>query len=53
MPYRVEKDGDGCKVVNTESGEVKAKHARCEDAERQVRLLHAIEHDPNFKPRED
>lgn len=53
MPYETRhlEDG-GCEVVNKETGEVKAKHASCEDAARQVRLLHAIENDPNFKPKE-
>jgi hypothetical protein len=54
MPYKVEeKEGGGCKVVNSETGEVKAEHADCADAHRQVRLLEAIEHDSNFHPRED
>jgi hypothetical protein len=46
MPYEVRpaSDGDGFEVVNKESGEVKAKHATKEDAERQVRLLEGIEH---------
>jgi hypothetical protein len=45
MPYEVRKKDDGsCEVVNSQTGDVKAKHASCEDAERQVRLLHGIEH---------
>jgi hypothetical protein len=54
MPYEVKKlEEGGCEVVNSETHEVKAKHADCADAERQVRLLQAIEHDPNFKPKDD
>lgn len=52
MPYKVEEHDGKCKVINTETGDVKAEHASCEDAHRQVRLLHAIENDPNFKPGE-
>jgi len=53
MPYEVRKVEDGCEVVNKDTGDVKAKHSDCEAAHRQVRLLEAIEHDPNFHPRED
>jgi hypothetical protein len=53
MPYEVRKVEDGCEVINSETKEVKAHHTDCEDAHRQVRLLEAIEHDENFKPRED
>jgi hypothetical protein len=45
MPYEVKKTDDGCEVINTETHEVKAHHADCEDAHRQVRLLEAIEHE--------
>lgn len=52
MPYEIRKvDGDGYEVINAETKAVKAKHSTKEDAERQVRLLHAIEHDPNWEPR--
>ncbi len=45
MPYEVRhKEGNGYEVVNKDTGEVKAKHATKEDADRQVRLLHAVEH---------
>lgn len=46
MPYDVRpaSDGDGFEVVNADTGEVKAKHATKEDAERQRRLLEGIEH---------
>ena len=52
MPYEVRHVDGGCEVVNKNTGEVKAKHSECANAERQVRLLHAIENDPNFKPKE-
>lgn len=52
MPYEIRPvTGDGYEVVNKNTGEVKAKHATKEDAERQVRLLHAIENDPNWEPK--
>jgi len=51
MPYEIRKvDGDGYEVINKDTGAVKAKHASKEDAERQVRLLHAVENDPNWEP---
>lgn len=53
MPYEIRQvQGNGYEVINKTTGDVKAKHATKEDAERQVRLLHAIENDPHFKPRE-
>lgn len=53
MPYKIEeRNGKYC-VINADSGEEKACHETKEDADRQVRLLHAIENDPTFKPRED
>lgn len=52
MPYKIEKDGEDYLVVNEDTGEEKARHtppdAR-EKAERQVRLLEAIEHDPGWE----
>lgn len=51
MPYRIEQDGEKCKVVNAETGETKATHMppdAKEKAERQVRLLNAVENDPEF-----
>lgn len=55
MPYKVEgPNGDGkFEVVNEDTGEVKAEHTTKEDAERQVRLLHQIEHDPNWEESHD
>jgi hypothetical protein len=54
MPYEIRgpKDDGKFEVVNKDSGEVKAEHATKEDAERQVRLLHAVENDPNWEPKE-
>lgn len=44
MPYEIKKsEGSGYEVVNTGTGEVKARHATKDDAERQVRLLRGIE----------
>ena len=54
MPYEVRKNEDGsCDVINKETKEVKDHHGDCADAHRQVRLLEAIEHDPDFEPRKD
>lgn len=50
MPYEVKPDGDGFAVVNTATGEKKAHHNTKEKADAQVRLLHAIEHDPRWQP---
>lgn len=52
MPYRIEEDGEDYIVVNEDTGEEKARHEppdAKEKAERQVRLLEAIEHDPNWE----
>jgi hypothetical protein len=50
MPYEIQhKEGDGYDVINSDTKEVKAHHETKEDAERQVRLLNAIEHDPNWE----
>jgi hypothetical protein len=56
MPYKIEKDGENYNVINEDSGEVKAVHEppdAKEKAERQVRLLEAIEHDPGWEPSGD
>lgn len=48
MPYKIEKDGENYKVINEDTGEVKAVHEppdAKEKAERQVRLLHGVEHE--------
>lgn len=48
MPYEIRHEGDHYQVVNKDTGKVKAKHTSKEDAEKQVRLLHGIEH--GWKP---
>jgi len=54
MPYAVRKgDGETYEVINKDTEEVKAVHQppdAKEKAERQVKLLEAIEHDPNWEP---
>ena len=48
MPYHVqEKDGKYL-VINDETGDTKAEHDTKEEAERQVKLLHEIENDPEW-----
>jgi hypothetical protein len=52
MPYEISKDGENYKVINSDTKEVKATHNppdAKEKAERQVRLLHAVENDPNWE----
>lgn len=49
MPYTMQKKG-ALYSVRTPHG-VKSKGTTKEKALKQVRLLQAIEHDPNFKPR--
>jgi hypothetical protein len=49
MPYKIKENDGSFEVINEDTGEVKAKHATKEDAEKQVRLLHAIENDPNWE----
>jgi hypothetical protein len=44
MPYRVEKDGAGFRVVNVSTGRVHAKRTSRQAAEAQARLLRGIEH---------
>jgi hypothetical protein len=52
MPYdKRQVNGNGWEVYNTETQQVKAKHATKEDADRQLRLLRAIENNPNWEPR--
>lgn len=55
MPYKAEQRGDDWVVINTETEEVKATHQppeAKEKAERQVRLLEAIENDKGWEPSE-
>jgi hypothetical protein len=49
MPYEIRKNGSSYEVVNKDTKEVKAKHSTKEDAEKQIRLLEAIEHDPGWE----
>lgn len=49
MPVKISKSGGGYRV-STPHG-VKAKHTTKSKAMAQERLLNAIEHNPNFKPR--
>jgi hypothetical protein len=49
MPVKITKT-DGSYRVTTPHG-TKAKHTTKAKAEAQRRLLNAIEHNPNFKPR--
>jgi len=53
MPYEIRKQGDNYEVVNSDSGDVKATHEppdAKEKAEAQVRLLEAVDHDPQWEP---
>lgn len=55
MPYKIEADGDNCKVVNEETGRVVATHEPPDakgKAERQVKLLHEVENDPEWESEE-
>lgn len=54
MPYEIRQEGEDFVVINKDTGDVKATHKppeAKEKAERQVRLLNAIEHDPNWEPK--
>lgn len=45
MPYRIEPNGDGTyKVVNAITGKVHAKRTSKERAEKQIRLMEAVDH---------
>jgi len=51
MPYKIEKDGEDYLVINSETGDEKARHEppdAKEKAERQVALLHRIEEDDSW-----
>ena len=48
MPYELRKVDGGYEVVNTVTGEVRAKHTSKTKAERQIRLLRGVER--GFKP---
>lgn len=52
MPYEIRQDGDNYQVVNKETGDVKDTHEPPDakgKAERQVRLLEALENDPGWE----
>lgn len=49
MPIRIRRTDKGFEVSTP--GGIKAKGTTRTNAERQRRLLNAIEHDPDFKPR--
>ncbi len=56
MPYEIKESGDDYEVINSDTKEVKAVHHppnAKEKAEEQVRLLHAIENDPNWETSHD
>ena len=47
MPYRIEANDDGTyRVVNSDTGDVKAKSTTKDDAEKQIRLLQGTVHEP-------
>lgn len=56
MPYKTKPDGgEAVEVVNTETGRVVAKHEPPDaqgKADRQVRLLHAVENDPSWETKD-
>jgi hypothetical protein len=49
MPVQIRKSGGGYSVSTP--GGVKAKHTTLAKAKAQERLLNALEHNPDFKPR--
>ncbi len=52
MPYAKQEQGNGTyKVINTDSGSVKGTGMTEVKADAQLKLLNAIEHDPDFVPR--
>jgi len=52
MPYKLAKQRDGYQVTSPNHPKGFSKHRMSkENAVKQMRLLEAIEHDPNFKPR--
>ena len=51
MPYEARQAGENWEVVNKDTGDVKATHEppdAKEKAEKQVKLLHAVENDPEW-----
>jgi hypothetical protein len=56
MPYEIRENGENWEVINSETHEVKATHEppdAKEKAEHQVKLLHAIENDPDWEKEEE
>ncbi len=56
MPFKAERISSGpdegkFQVINTETGEVKARGTTKDKAQSQARLLNAIEFNPSFVPR--
>lgn len=52
MPYAKRQQPNGLfKVVNTETESVKGSGMTEQTADRQLNLLNAVEHNPEFKPR--
>ena len=50
MPYTITRRKDGSVQVRSPHG-IKAAHTTLANAKKQVRLLQAIEHNPQFHPR--
>lgn len=45
MPYKKTKNSDGTyNVINADTGDVKASHTSLRNANKQIRLLHGIDH---------
>lgn len=52
MPYAKRKQRDGTyKVINTETQDVKGSGMTEAKADSQLRLLNAVEHNPDFRPK--
>lgn len=50
MPVTITQNGDGTYTVRTPNA-IHSTHTTLEKAERQARLLNALEHNPDLKPR--
>lgn len=56
MPYEIRESGENYEVINKDTGDVVATHEppeAKEKAERQIRLLHAVENDPEWEREEE
>ena len=51
MPYTMKRVKGGWRVVNTATGQIKAKRTTKAKAQAQLRLLHGIEHVLNSRSR--